>query len=137
MDDLARTGAFTLDADTLAALREAFSAARLDDEGTLATIRAVHARTGVLIDPHTAVGVGAAEQVGRDPAAPTVVLATAHPAKFPDAVRRATGVHPPLPAHLADLFEREERCAVLPADAGALTTFLRAHARVAATTSGG
>ena len=93
-----------------------FDAASVDDAGTLAVIREVHASTGRLVDPHTAVGIGAARAVGRDPSVPMVCLATAHPAKFPDAVEQATGIRPPLPDRLADLFEREERYDVLPAD---------------------
>ena len=63
----------------------------------------------MLIDPHTAVGLAAAREARADARVPMVVLSTAHPAKFPDAVEAATGVRPPLPPHLADLFEREER----------------------------
>jgi threonine synthase len=93
-----------------------FDAARIDDAETLAIIRDVHARTGMLLDPHTAVGVGAARATRRDPDVPMVCLATAHPAKFPDAVEQATGIRPPLPPRLADLLEREERFDVLPVD---------------------
>jgi threonine synthase len=93
-----------------------FDAARLDDGETLAVIRDLYERTGVLVDPHTAVGIGAARAVRRDPDVPMVCLATAHPAKFPDAVERATGVRPALPDRLADLFDRPERYDVLPAD---------------------
>jgi threonine synthase len=92
-----------------------FDAATVDDDETLATIRAVHDATGRLIDPHTAVGVAAARRArrGEDP---MVCVATAHPAKFPDAVEAATGIHPPLPERLADLLEREERFEVLGND---------------------
>lgn len=93
-----------------------FDAASVDDDQTLAIIRAVHASTGKLVDPHTAVGIGAARAVRRDAATPMVCLATAHPAKFPDAVEQATGIRPPLPDRLADLFERPERFEVLSAD---------------------
>jgi threonine synthase len=88
----------------------------------LAVIRDVHDVTGVLVDPHTAVGIGAARAARRGDG-PMVALATAHPAKFPDAVEQATGIRPPLPARLADLFEREERYDVLPNDVDAV----RAH----------
>jgi threonine synthase len=64
-----------------------------------------------------------------DPASPVVVAATAHPAKFPDAVERATGLRPPLPARLADLYDREERFSVLADDLGAVEEAVRAHAR--------
>jgi threonine synthase len=91
-----------------------FQAARVDDATTLATIRAVHDELGVLVDPHTAVGIAAARQrrVGVD--VPMVCVGTAHPAKFPDAVEQATGIRPALPEHLADLAERPERFEVLP-----------------------
>ena len=91
-----------------------FQAARVDDATTLATIRAVHDELGVLVDPHTAVGIAAARQrrVGVD--VPMVCVGTAHPAKFPDAVEQATGIRPALPGHLADLAERPERFDVLP-----------------------
>ncbi len=97
-----------------------FDAASIDDADTLAVIRQVHDRTGLLVDPHTAVGIGAARAARRDPDVPMVCLATAHPAKFPDAVEQATGVRPPLPERLADLFDRDERYDVLPADLAAI-----------------
>jgi len=90
-----------------------FDAASLDDRETLAVIREVHDATGVLVDPHTAVGIGAARTRRRGDG-PMVALATAHPAKFPDAVEQATGIRPPLPDRLDDLFDREEHYAVLP-----------------------
>ena len=87
-----------------------FLGARVDDVGTLDVIGRTYAATGMLVDPHTAVGLGAVEALRAtgEIAGPVVTLATAHPAKFPDAVERATGVRPPLPAHLADLFDRPE-----------------------------
>ena len=96
-----------------------FDAAAVDDDETLTTIRAVHDATGRLIDPHTAVGVAAARRCRRGDD-PMVCVATAHPAKFPDAVELATGVHPPLPERLADLLEREERFEVLGNDVRAV-----------------
>jgi threonine synthase len=93
-----------------------FEAASIDDAATLEVIRDLYERTGMLVDPHTAVGIGAARARRRHPDVPMVCLATAHPAKFPDAVERATGVRPPLPERLADLFDRPERFDSLPAD---------------------
>ena len=93
-----------------------FQASRVDDAATLATIRSIHETHGVLVDPHTAVGIAAAREQRRDADIPMVCVATAHPAKFPDAVEQATGIRPPLPERLADLLDREERCDVLPAD---------------------
>jgi threonine synthase len=116
-------GAFTVDDDRLGLLREHWSGVRIDDEGTKAIIAEVHGRTGLVVDPHTAVGLGAAAAARRDPAVPLIALATAHPAKFPDAVAAATGVRPALPAGLADLFDRPERFVTLPNDREAI----RAH----------
>jgi len=96
-----------------------FDASAVDDDETLATIRGVHEATGRLIDPHTAVGVAAARRCRRGDD-PMVCVATAHPAKFPDAVEAATGIHPPLPERLADLLEREERFEVLGNDLAAV-----------------
>ena len=109
-----------------------FLAARLDDADTLAEMRRVHAATGMLIDPHTATATGAVHALAdRLGGRPVVTLATAHPAKFPDAVERATGVRPELPAHLAGLFDLPERTHQLPADLGAVEAFVRSVARVA------
>ena len=107
-----------------------FSGFTLDDEGTLAEIRHLWTKAGYLADPHTAVGTAAARALPpADPAIPVIVAATAHPAKFPDAVERATGFRPPLPVRLADLYEREERFGVLPNDLAAIEAAVRAHAR--------
>jgi threonine synthase len=97
-----------------------FDAASVDDATTLEVIRDLYERTGMLVDPHTAVGIGAARAVRRDLDVPMVCLATAHPAKFPDAVEQATGVRPGLPERLADLFDREERYVTLPAELAAI-----------------
>ena len=84
---------------------------------------------GVVLDPHSAVGVAAARgALARDPGTPVVVLGTAHPAKFPEAVARATGQHPALPAHLADLLHRPERFTVLPNAVEAVERFIRDRA---------
>ena len=109
-------GRFSVDPELMGLLAEHWSGARIDDAATSAVIRDLYRSAGVLIDPHTAVGLGAARVCRRDPAVPMVVLSTAHPAKFPDAVEAATGVRPPLPTRLADLFERPERYDVVPND---------------------
>jgi threonine synthase len=93
---------------------DVFRAARSTDEETLDEIRRLHAATGLLVDPHTATGTRAARLLAGEH--PVVTMATAHPAKFPDAVERATGVRPALPAHLADLFDRPERTEQVPND---------------------
>jgi threonine synthase len=79
----------------------------------------------VLVDPHTAVGIHAARSVEHDPAVPMVVLATAHPAKFPDAVEESTGVRPELPARYAHLLTSEERVEHIPADLSAVEAIVR------------
>ena len=103
------TGTLKVGANALAGVRALFDAGRVDDPGTLAAIADCRRRFGETIDPHTAVGYVVAQQHRRDPAIPMVVLATAHPAKFPDAVEKATGVRPPLPGRLGDLMDRAER----------------------------
>jgi threonine synthase len=101
-------GAFAVEADQYAKwLAPVFRAARCDDEQTTAMIRDVFESTGQMIDPHTAVGVLGGRTFQED-GVPMVTLATAHAAKFPDAVERATGKRPELPAHMADLFDRPE-----------------------------
>ncbi len=108
-----------------------FSGFRTDEPGTLAAIRTTYDKHGILVDPHTAVGLGAARQMPAN-GSRRIVLATAHPAKFPDAVEQATGVRPELPAHLADLFAREERFDTLANDLSAVQSFIRDKVRIAA-----
>ena len=110
-------------------LRRHWVGARVDDDETIATIRRVYDEHGMIIDPHTAVAVAAAARCGAPNDDPMVVLATAHPAKFPDAVERAIGVRPPLPEHLGDLLDREERCVTLPNDAEVVKAYVRRAAR--------
>ncbi len=102
-----------------------FAAARLDDAQTQAVIAQVYRDHGYLVDPHTAVGIGAAQRLRRDPDEKIVCLSTAHPAKFPDAVERATGIRPPLPDRLADLFDRPEHYDVLGNDVAAVQAYVR------------
>lgn len=114
------TGTLKVGANALGNVREVFDAGRLDDDGTLAAIASCRKRYGETLDPHTAVGYAVAQQHRRDPSVPMVVLATAHPAKFPDAVQKATGERPVLPPRLADLYQRTERVDGLPNDVAAL-----------------
>jgi threonine synthase len=116
----AQTGSLVLDAVALAAVRDLFEAATLDDEATLEAMRNEYRRSGTLLDPHTAVGLTAGRLRSAAREAPLVALATAHPAKFPEAVERATGIAPALPPSLADLHERPERSERVPADANAV-----------------
>src|SRR5205085_6114012 len=103
-----------------------FAAGRVDDRETLDVIRDVHERYGYLIDPHTAVGIGAARKAGRD-GERIVCLSTAHPAKFPDAVEKATGVAPPVPERLAAALEGEERLDVLENDLEIVKAYVSAN----------
>jgi threonine synthase len=86
-------------------------------------MKRIHNESGMLVDPHTAIGIASAE-ARAEPGIPTITLATAHPAKFPDAVKQATGVHPALPDHVADLFDRQERIVNLPNDLQAVEAFV-------------
>ena len=100
-----------------------FRAGRANNHDTLATIRSVYENSGMLIDPHTAVGVKAAREFTEE-GVPMITLATAHPAKFPDAVERATGVRPELPEHLSNLFDLPEKTSELPNDLAAVEAFV-------------
>ena len=123
------TGSLRLEGDQRAELTSRFSAARLHDAGTLEAMRTVYRRCGLLVDPHTAIGIAAAEAVR--PASTVVTLATAHAAKFPAAVERATGRTPELPDHLADLYERPERSVDLPLELAGVQRFVRSVSRAA------
>ena len=117
-------GSYTVDEDRRGLLHEHWSGRRIDDDETKAIIARVFERTGEIIDPHTAVGIGAAEAARRDPDVPLISLATAHPAKFPDAVEAAIGRRPALPDRLADLFEREEHYVTVPNDLDAVRAYI-------------
>jgi threonine synthase len=130
MGGLQQGGGFSLESPSLAAIRRDFDAARVDEAQTAQEMARVYRETGHLIDPHTAVGVGAArDALARRPQVPMIALGTAHPAKFPAAVEKATGVVAPLPAHLADIFSREEHFVVLPSDQQAIETHIRQSMR--------
>jgi len=128
MAEFRRTGRMPVPEAAWKRARELFSAARFDDAETLNWIRRIRDETGHIVDPHTAIGIAAGRAARRDPAVPLVALATAHPAKFPDAVRQAVGVEPALPPALADLRRRKEHCVTLPNRAAALFEYLRQHA---------
>ncbi|MCK0767170.1 threonine synthase [Chromohalobacter canadensis] len=113
----------------LARLREKFVSHSVDDDTILEVIRDAHGRTKELLDPHTATGYRAAERVRTDASTPMITLATAHPAKFADAVLQAGFEGVPLPAHMAGLLEREERYTVLPAELEAVQAFVAEQRR--------
>jgi threonine synthase len=118
-----KSGGFHISQGALETLRATFASGRCSEDETLATITRTLAETGELLCPHSAVGVKVAEDhLG---ATPMITLATAHPAKFPDAVERATGIRPALPPHMADLFDRPERMTRAPNDLAALQTLVR------------
>ena len=119
-----QTGKLSVEPDQFAKwIAPTFRAHRANDAETLAVMKRIYADSGMLVDPHTAVGIASAEACAQ-PGTPTITLATAHPAKFPDAVKKATGVHPALPDHVADLFDREERIVNLPNDLQAIEAFV-------------
>jgi threonine synthase len=112
-------------ADWLATLQGWFASARADEDETALTLRRVYAETGVIIDPHTAVGVYAATIAAGRSDAPIITLSTAHSAKFRDAVERATGQRPSLPSRAQGLFDREERYSRLPNDLAQVQAFIQ------------
>lgn len=127
MKHFRETGPFDLDAALMAQLGGIFASGRKDDGETTQIIRDIYRLHDYVVDPHTAVGIGVAQDWKRaHPDAVMVTLATAHPAKFPDAVKAATDVVPELPAHLAGLMTREERYDVLPADLPRVQDYIRA-----------
>jgi threonine synthase len=125
LETFRRTGACELEAGALAALRQVFVGHRLDDRETVAEMARLYRETGEMIDPHSAIGVATARALAGGSETPVIALGTAHPAKFPEAVEQACGLRPALPPRLADLFEREERCLVLPNDLGRIQEAIR------------
>ena len=131
MNSLAQSKRFSVSAHALQAMRALFAAGRADEQESAATIRAWMREASYCADPHTAVALAVAEKEPRDPTIPMVVLSTAHPAKFPDAVKAACGVDPGLPDWLGDLTKRKERVTVLPADQAQVEKFVLAASRAA------
>ena len=122
-----KTGRFAVTPEELAKARTTFDAFRLDDSGTSAEIARLYQSTGMLVDPHSAIGIAAAREKRPWDGRPIIALATAHPAKFPDAVERATGVRPPVPPRLAAIMSLPERCTTLPNELTAVESHVRAH----------
>ncbi|MBV9555801.1 MAG: threonine synthase, partial [Pseudolabrys sp.] len=131
MGSLAQSRRFAVSAPALKELRRQFSAARADEDEVAATMRTTLREAGYGVDPHTAVALAVAEKEPRDLTVPMIVLSTAHPAKFPDAVERACGKRPELPDWLADLPGRKERITVLPAEQAAVERFVLSVSRAA------
>ena len=124
MDELKSGGGFHVSQGALQTLQDDFDSGRVGEDQTLAMIKHAHQQMGELLCPHSAIGVDVAENL-RDPRTPMVTLATAHPAKFPDAVAEASGIRPPLPNRMADLYERPERLTEVPNDLAALQDLIR------------
>lgn len=129
MESLTQSGGFELGETALKAIRKEFRAGRASEKEVARTIRETLAATGYLLDPHTAIGVFVAAKHEK-PTSPMVTLATAHPAKFPAAVKSASGIDPALPTWLADLMDREERFDILEPELEAVEDYINAHARI-------
>jgi threonine synthase len=123
MDELGK-GGFDVSKGAMQALTETYQSGRCSEGETLATIKAQISTTGELLCPHSAVGVKVADET-RDSSTPMITLATAHPAKFPAAVEEASGIHPPLPSRMADLYERPERVTRIANDLGTIEDHIR------------
>ncbi|MGV1907819.1 threonine synthase [Agrobacterium cavarae] len=128
MDGLKQSGAFQISEAAMKTIKRDFRAGRATEKQVAATIRDTLSETGYLLDPHTATAVHVAKKYEKTNS-PMVVLSTAHPAKFPDAVKSACAIDPALPVWLADLMNREERFDVLEAELEAVETFIGKHAR--------
>ena len=131
MGSLTQSRRFEVSSQALKQMRTLFTADRASEQESAATIRAWMREADYCIDPHTAIGLAVAEKETRDPSVPMVVLSTAHPAKFPDAVAAACGVTPALPEWLADLPQRAERVTTLPADQVAVERYVAQASRAA------
>ncbi|MEY9364056.1 threonine synthase [Bradyrhizobium yuanmingense] len=131
MEQLKQSGRFVLPDATLAAIREEFDAGRADETETAAAIRAAWREAGELVDPHTAVALAVADRDTTDTKVPSIVLSTAHPAKFPDAVEGACGQRPQLPAWLDGLMTKSEHMRVMKNDQVELERFVLSASRAA------
>ena len=130
MDEFKQTGNFVVEPSALASARQLFSSCRVDDGQTISVIAAEYEASEYLLDPHSAIGLEAGRQCRKSRDVPMIALATAHPAKFPEAVRKAGyPTDPPLPQHMADLFNREERYQVLDDDLSAVHRFMAGNIR--------
>ena len=134
IENFRTNGYFDIEMESIATRANIFSALSVDDETTLARIKKTHKDTGEIIDPHSAVGLEAAHQIRSSglvsPEIPIISLACAHPAKFPDAVYRATGFYPELPAQLDDLLEKKEYTVVLPNDFDSVSNYIADNTNV-------
>ncbi|GAA6158703.1 threonine synthase [Ruegeria sp. HU-ET01832] len=125
MDEL-KSGGFNVSQGAMEALRESFDSGRVSEDETLETIKHTLVHSAELVCPHSAIGIKVGED-HRTVDVPMITLATAHPAKFPAAVEKASGEHPPLPSRMSDLYERPERVTRIANDLGALEDHIKGH----------
>lgn len=130
MDNLKQSDQFSIEADALSRIRSEFNAGRSNVDETAAIIRSVLEKDGYLLDPHSAIGVKVARELQKS-SSPMVCLATAHPAKFPEAVKSASGIDPALPHWLADLMTRKEKFTVLDNELKTVEDYVSSHSRAA------
>ena len=130
MQHFRKNGPYHLEEPVMQKVHTLFGSGRMDDAATIEVMKRTYQERKYILDPHTAVGVGVAEEYKKkNPDSVIVSLATAHPAKFPDAVKKAIGLTPALPPHLADLYDRKEQFKVLPNDLAKVQDFVRANGR--------
>ena len=132
MNALSQSGSFEIAPDTLKNINAQFDVGSASEEQTVAAIKSSYGQSGYLLDPHSAVGVHVARtfiaknnRLSKN--SPMITLATAHPAKFPGAVKKASGVYPNLPPRLADIYEKPERCELLDNDSEIIKKYIRSH----------
>ncbi|MGF7159714.1 threonine synthase [Rhodoligotrophos appendicifer] len=130
MGGLRDHGSFSIDHEVLCSIRKEFASHAATEAETRAVIQLMLEKTGLLIDPHTAVGLAAAATLPSDDATPIITLATAHPAKFPDAVEDATGARPSLPERLADLLGRPERVVTFSRNLSDIQKYIAQNSRI-------
>jgi threonine synthase len=135
MNGFAESGSFALERDELADIAGIFAAARVDEAETAATIAALDRKCQYLADPHTAVGLAATAKLNDNPSVPMIVLSTAHPAKFPDAIKAATGRTPGTPPRLEAALAGREEFATIAADAAAVRSLIAAQSSLTPATA--
>ncbi len=130
MSQFKESGSMNISSELLEEATAQFMAARAGDDETLSLIKEVFESVQYVLDPHTAVGMKGAKKISaKEKDGIVILLATAHPAKFPDAVERAIGIRPDLPEHLSDLFDREEIMIDMPNDRAEVQTFVKENTR--------
>ena len=122
MNDLNEKGEFALKKENLDKIRESFFSESLSEEETKSVINEIHKKEGILIDPHTAVAIGVANKTSLE--GDTVVLATAHPAKFSEVVMKETNIKPDLPENLKKVLNQKEKIKILPNDLNKVKNYI-------------